>query len=303
MSESCVTTVIDPQRCIGCGQCVRVCPDNTLSMIEDRATVTGERCMDCGHCAAVCPTEAVRVAALDGWGQAFETISAVGTPWVPPGQFDTNQLAGLMASRRSCRHYLESPVDSGRLVDLVKIGITAPSGTNSQKWTFTVLPDRRSVLRFGSAVGNYYEKLNRLAGNRLLRRGLKFMGRPQLDEYYRQYYDSVREALAEWKKGGIDRLFHGAPAALLVGAEPGASCPMEDALLATQNILLGAHSMGLGTCLVGFAVAAMLKDPTIKAVLGIPLDEPIYSVIALGYPDETYVRPAGRKRPLVRWVD
>jgi nitroreductase len=77
---------------------------------------------------------------------------------------------------------------------------------------------------------------------------------------------------------------------------------MEDALLATQNILLGAHSMGLGTCLVGFAVAALQKDPDIKATLGIPPHEPVYSVIALGHPDETYVHQAGRKKPLMRWV-
>jgi nitroreductase len=77
---------------------------------------------------------------------------------------------------------------------------------------------------------------------------------------------------------------------------------MEDALLATQNILLGAHSIGLGTCLVGFAVAAMQKDKSLKVALDIPPNEPVYSVIALGHPDETYLRPAGRKKPLVRWV-
>ena len=258
--------------------------------------------MQCGHCAAVCPTEAVRVTALDAWGQTFETFKADGNSRVFDGRLDPADLAGLMASRRSCRNFFDTPVDAGVLEDLVKIGITAPSGTNSQKWTFTILADRRAVLRFAEAIGGYFEKLNRLAGYRMLRSGLKLVGRPQLDEYYREYFDSVREALAEWKTDGVDRLFHGAPAAIVVGAEPGASCPVEDALLATQNILLGAHSMGLGTCLVGFAVAAMRKQPGIKVKFGIPVNEPIHSVIALGYPNETYLRPAGRKRPIVRWA-
>ncbi len=52
---------------------------------------------------------------------------------------------------------------------------------------------------------------------------------------------------------GKDLLFHGAPAAIIVASKEEASCPSEDSLLATQNILLGAHSLGLGTCLVGFA--------------------------------------------------
>lgn len=303
MVERKMTTAIDPLMCIGCGLCVRVCPDRTLSMVGDRAAVTGERCMHCAHCAAVCPADAVHVAGVDVWAQAFETFCLGGDRWMPPGRFDTPQLVSLMRSRRSCRNFLDTPVDTRNLEDLVRIGITAPSGTNSQKWTFTILPDRQIVLRLGTAIGRFFERLNQLAGNRMLRGTLKLMGRSQLDDYYREHHDSVRDALAEWKTGGIDRLFHGATAAILVGAEHGASCPMEDALLATQNILLGAHSMGLGTCLIGFAVAAIQKDASIKATLGIPRDEPVYSVIALGHPDETYVRQTGRKRPLVRWVN
>ena len=301
MGDRKMTTAIDPLKCTGCGLCIRVCPDRTLAMIGDRAAVTGERCMRCGHCAAVCPADAVHVADIDNWAHAFETFRFGGDRWLPPGRFDTAQLVSLMRSRRSCRNFLDTPVDTPSLEDLVKIGVTAPSGTNSQKWTFTILPDRQIVLRLGTAIGRFFERLNRIAGNPLLRGGLKLLGRPQLDDYYREHHDSVRDALAEWKTGGIDRLFHGATAAILVGSEPGASCPMEDALLATQNILLGAHSMGLGTCLIGFAVAAMQKDPSIKVDLDIPPDEPIYSVIALGHPDETYLRQAGRKKPLVRW--
>jgi len=58
-------------------------------------------------------------------------------------------------------------------------------------------------------------------------------------------------------------------AVIVVGSNRG-SCPAEDALLATQNILLGAHALGLGTCLIGFAVSAMQKDVRIKDLLKIP---------------------------------
>ena len=59
-----MTTAVDPLKCTGCGLCIRVCPDRTLSMVGDRAVVTGERCMHCAHCAAVCPADAVHVAGL-----------------------------------------------------------------------------------------------------------------------------------------------------------------------------------------------------------------------------------------------
>jgi len=88
---------------------------------------------------------------------------------------------------------------------------------------------------------------------------------------------------------------------MIIGSKPGASCPAEDALLATQNILLAAHGMGLGSCLIGFAVTAMKKDTSIQGSIGIPAEEEIHAVIALGYPDEVYQRIAGRKKVTPRY--
>ena len=152
-------------------------------------------------------------------------------------------------------------------------------------------------------IGRYFERLNRIAGKRLFRIGLKLLGRSQLEEYYQEHYPSVRDALIEWRLGGIDRLFHGAPAAILVGSKPGASCPMEDALLATQNILLAAHSMGLGTCLIGFAVSAMNNDAALQQFIRIPAEETVCSVIAIGYPDEQYEGLTGREKVLLRYFE
>ena len=142
-----------------------------------------------------------------------------------------------------------------------------------------------------------------LASRKWIRLGLKWIGRPGLEGYYRDYFESVRTALEAYRRSGRDRLFHGAPALVLVGSRPGASCPAEDALLATQNILLAAHAMGLGTCLIGFAVAVMEKDPRLAAFCGIPKTEKVHAVIALGYPDETYSRPAGRRPVKIRFTD
>ena len=185
----------------------------------------------------------------------------------------------------------------------MKIGITAPSGTNSQRWSFTLLPSRDAVLALGEQIGQYFKRLNRLAEKTLLRKLLTAIGKPALESYYRNYFETVADALQQWEKTGRDRLFHGAPAVMIVGSRPGASCPAEDALLASQNVLLAAHCMGLGTCLIGFAVSALQQEPKIKHRLGIPADERIYAVIAIGYPDQEYQRAAGRKMPAIRWFE
>jgi len=289
-----VYTQINPEQCIGCGACVRVCPSRTITMAAENAVVSGDRSLSCGHCVAVCPADAVNLTALDEDVSRFKTFLTENR-WLPHGEFDTAALVRLMRSRRSCRNYLSRPIDYAVIEDLVKIGITAPSGTNSQKWTFMILPDRPAVLEVSERIAAFYRRLNHIARKTWLRRLLKLVGKGRLDYYYREYYVSVQEALDAWEKTGRDPLFHGAPAAILVGSEPGASCPMEDALLATQNILLGAHSMGLGTCLIGFAVEAFKNDPSIARFMNIPESEKIYAVIALGYPDETYQWTAGRK--------
>jgi len=293
---------IDRDLCNGCGLCVTVCPTGTISLLEGKAVVSAEGSIFCGHCEAVCPQEAVRVTAIDEEMSRYNTFTAE-KQWLPPGKYDTSALVQLMASRRSCRCFTGQHVDRAMLEDLIKIGITAPSGTNSQAWTFTILPTRKAVTAFAEHIASYYGRLNTTAEKTLLRLFLKLVGKGELDAYYQGYYRKVKEALEEWHESGKDPLFHGSTTAILVGSKPGASCPAEDALLATQNILLAAHSMGLGSCLIGFAVAAMKKDPSIRQAVGIPSEEEIHAVIALGYPGEVYQRIAGRKKITPRYFE
>lgn len=297
--ERVVATVIDPERCIGCGACVRVCPKETISLVDGVARVTGTESIHCGHCAAVCPSGAVAVPTLPDGVLATETF-ATPSQCLPPGSADTGALVQLMRSRRSCRNYLQRPVPGAVLRDLVRIAITAPSGSNCQRWTFTLVPDRPRVVALGEAILPFFERLNRQAEKGWLRMLLKGFGRPELDFYYREYFRAVREKIIDWKEKGTDFLFWHAPAAIVVATAPGASCPKEDAMLATQNLLLGAHAMGLGTCPIGYAVAAMNRDPSIQATLGIPADETVHAVVTVGWPDETYHRFTGRKPPTVR---
>ena len=301
MNPRTVSTVIDPEKCIGCGNCIRVCPSQTITLVDGIACVTGEKSLSCGHCAAVCPQEAIRVSALDREMTRFDTFE-LDTDWLGFGKFPVSDMVRLLASRRSCRNYKITPVDRAVLMDLIKIGALAPSGTNSQEWTFTCLPNRQAVLRYAHLIRQFFEKLNEKAKKAWLRKGLALMGMPDLDNYYNEYYESIRQAMEEMEQNRTDRLFHGATACILIGSGPDSSCPKEDAMLAAANIMAAAHTMGLGTCLIGFAVAAMKSDKSIRSSLNIPAKEEIHAVIALGYPDESYLRVTGRKKPLIRFI-
>ncbi|MFH1463611.1 MAG: 4Fe-4S dicluster domain-containing protein [Pseudomonadota bacterium] len=52
----------DPERCTGCGACVRVCVARLWSLDRDRAALAHdhkERCLECGACDQVCAARAI----------------------------------------------------------------------------------------------------------------------------------------------------------------------------------------------------------------------------------------------------
>jgi Fe-S-cluster-containing hydrogenase component 2 len=53
----------DKDACIGCGQCVEICPVDALNLEDEIAVVDQEWCIGCGVCATVCPAEALKIVA------------------------------------------------------------------------------------------------------------------------------------------------------------------------------------------------------------------------------------------------
>jgi nitroreductase/NAD-dependent dihydropyrimidine dehydrogenase PreA subunit len=292
---------LDADRCTGCGLCLDVCPSDVLALENGTITLSREGCFGCDHCAAVCPAGAITIDSVSTGNLTLATVQTGGR-WLPFGEFDTALLVRLLYSRRSCRSFTEEPVEKAVLDDLARIGTMAPSGTNSQRWSFTIVYGRQALLDYGQLIGRFYERLNRLAANPAARLFSRLFMQDKLGHYYRRYHAQVEDALRQFREAGRDKLFHGATAAILIGTEPGASCPREDALLAAQNITLAAHTMGIGTCLIGFAVEAMRRDRSIQRSMGIPGTEDIHAVIALGKPAVTYLRPAGRKPARIRYA-
>jgi pyruvate formate lyase activating enzyme len=48
-------------KCIGCGECCRVCPESACRLALDGVVTDGELCTLCGKCAEVCPTLATEM--------------------------------------------------------------------------------------------------------------------------------------------------------------------------------------------------------------------------------------------------
>lgn len=72
---------VDPQRCLLCGACTRVCPENVLRLTEHVFETESVRCTACKNCLAVCPAQALTLEA--GPKEAFINQQALFTVRCP----------------------------------------------------------------------------------------------------------------------------------------------------------------------------------------------------------------------------
>lgn len=51
---------INTSACVACGCCIKVCPQNAISIVKGIwAQVNEETCVGCGRCAAECPASVI----------------------------------------------------------------------------------------------------------------------------------------------------------------------------------------------------------------------------------------------------
>jgi Na+-translocating ferredoxin:NAD+ oxidoreductase subunit B len=52
-------STVDKATCIGCGDCVVICPTKAITLQGDTASIDQKLCIGCGNCVAACPTTAL----------------------------------------------------------------------------------------------------------------------------------------------------------------------------------------------------------------------------------------------------
>lgn len=48
------------EQCIGCGKCLRGCPQKCISLSEKKCVIEKRNCLHCGRCQVICPVHAVK---------------------------------------------------------------------------------------------------------------------------------------------------------------------------------------------------------------------------------------------------
>jgi len=54
-----ILPIVDEKECTGCAECVNQCPNDAISMIENKAVINPTKCRNCRICEEVCPVNAI----------------------------------------------------------------------------------------------------------------------------------------------------------------------------------------------------------------------------------------------------
>lgn len=121
--------IVDTERCIGCGLCVRDCVAGAVSLTNGKAGVNLTGCIACGHCEAICPQAAVTLTGFQEESEAFEEQV----------RLDPQQLLMAIKTRRTLRVFKERQVAEEILDKIIEAGRLAPTGGNAQNTGYIVL--------------------------------------------------------------------------------------------------------------------------------------------------------------------
>lgn len=161
-------------------------------------------------------------------------------------------------SRRSIRRYKPVRVGRDTLQRILECGIWAPNGQGRESWQIRVADNPRLLAELDSLYGT--------ASNR----GKEASATPRPTAYR-------------------------APVVLFVACDESYDLSQVDCGLWGGNVMLAAHSMGLGTCCLG-GIARFLNSPDgapFLRRLDLPATHRLLYAIALGYPAESPA-PKGR---------
>ena len=195
------------------------------------------------------------------------------------------QTEDVILKRRSIRIFRKKQVPEFMIKRILEAGRFAPSAGNCQPWKFVVVREPEmldGITQTVVALCKSYKSLMdyRHKGSRMRRAIANTLIRLKPNDLHPVPFGAV-SLIADGKLS----LFHGAPTAIIVFQDVrGIGCPSLDCGIAGQNMALAAHSMGLGTCYVGFTKMAFENSKIWKKRMGIEYPYKFITSLAIGYP-------------------
>jgi nitroreductase len=207
----------------------------------------------------------------------------------------------VIRTRKSIRRYKPDPIPDGMLDKVLEAGRWAATGENYQPWRLVVIKNPETKNKIGN--------LARLgSGSRMT--AWYCLG--EMQRRFEEIQDPVKraEVLRFMYSGEVSEFAKQAPVVIaVIGTLMEGSIDVPyDLSACIENMLLEAHSLGLGACWVHGPVASTRDAAKFKKILKIPTGMGEYKVIAyvaLGWPAEARKHPRPKKplEDLVYWEE
>ena len=203
----------------------------------------------------------------------------------------THELYDVMSTLRAVRRLRPDPIPADVLERVLQAACWAPTGGNTQPWKVIVVrsPERKAAL--AALYAPEWAKYAEFARRRAAKAGVGEQESAALERIVAAG-DHLAEHLGE------------APAILMFIADPRVMAITDRNLdrismvgggsvyPAVQNAMLACRAEGLGCTLT---TLHCLKEPEVKAVLGIPLEWATVALVPIGYPVGTGHGPITRQ--------
>ena len=179
-------------------------------------------------------------------------------------------------ARRSVRQYTGERLPVATVRELIAAAVRAPTAIHEEPWQFLVVQDEAALRRLSDRAKSLLAAdVRRLHLDRGAR-GLDVFAQPDVN------------------------VFYDAGTLIVVCGRPVGPFVVADCWLAAENLMLAAHALGLGSCVIGSAVAA-LNAPDVKQDLGIPAGSTAFAPVIVGTPKGEWPATARKPPEIIGW--
>jgi hypothetical protein len=222
---------------------------------------------------------------------------------------DGKWVSQFLASRRSTRDFLPTPVPPEIINQILTDALTAPSWSNTRPFKVAVATDEvkdrisaeflsrwqvlSQIMRKGlrNKLRLIYSRYGLPTTNRSIVKPYVAELKPRAERVGRELYQSLGvqrgDRAARDMQWGKNYSFFGAPVELFIYIHKSLHIyAASDAGLMMENLMLSAHGYGLGTCAQG---AVNIWDDVIRKEFEVSKDYRLLCGIAIGYPSDAKV--------------
>lgn len=184
-----------------------------------------------------------------------------------------NKTIETIMNRRSVRVYSDEQIKQEDLELIIQAGLYSPSACNMQPWHLTVVKNKEIINLLN--IETKKELLN--CDN----------------DYFKTFATNERYDI-----------FYNAPTIIIISGEKTALAPQTDCSAATENMILAAESLDIGTCWIGLITYLFRSERSAEftKMLEIPEGYEPYYAITLGYKKIANPKPQPRRENTVNYI-